>query len=147
MQMQKTKGLRAVTLAALIALIVYIQPFSWGDVRSWSEKAALVAAGMQHPQGAVLALSEQIHAAQPAEAASSTTATTPVAVGATAAATRVTNAAPPPRSDKGGTVVEQMLDTGTPVVEQVAWHNRSGETLDIPAFARIANALSTRAEA
>ena len=133
MQMQKTKGLRAVTLAALIALIVYIQPFSWGDVRSWSEKAALVAAGMQHPQGAVLALSEQIHAAQPAEAASSTTATTPVAVGATAAATRVTNAAPPPRSDKGGTVVEQMLDVGTPVVERVAWHNRSGETLDIPA--------------
>lgn len=133
--MLKIRRPRTVALLALTALVLYIQPFSLQDMRQWGEKTALLAVGMQQPRNAVLALSEQLHAAEPeTEVSSATTATTvPSSAGkATAAGTRVTNAPAPPRSQKGGTVLEQVLDTGTPVVEQVAWHNRSGESLNIP---------------
>lgn len=124
------RSLTAVTMAIVVAALAYFQPVSWQEIRDLGEKAALLSAGMQQPRNTVLALSEQLHQARPA---ATTTTTTTTSTKASAADTRVTNSPAPPPSQKGGTVVEQALSTGTPVVEQVAWANRSGEELDIPA--------------
>lgn len=135
MQMRRIqRSLTAAALALAVGALAYIQPFSLGDMRDFGERAALLAVGMQQPRNAVLALSEQLHAASPDEdSQAATTTTTSPTGGTTATDTRVTNAPAPPQSQKGGTVLEQVLSTGTPVVENVAWANRSGKNLDIAA--------------
>lgn len=126
------RSLTAATMAIVVGALAYFQPFSWQEIRAFGEKAALLSAGMQQPRNAVLVLSEQLHQARPVAATTTTTTAT-----TNTADTRVTNSPAPPQSQKGGRVVEQVLSTGTPVVESVAWANRSGEELDIPAHFKL----------
>lgn len=131
MAMQKMTriGKMATAVLAVVALC-YFQPFSWQDILSFGEKMAVVSAGMQQPKQAVLALSEQFHKAHPTT--TTTTATTTTTPSSSPTAPVPTNS-PPPQSQKGGQVLEQKLSVGTPVVDQVAWANRCGEEVDIPA--------------
>ncbi len=114
-------------MVAMVTALIGWSDFSWSDARQWLEKTAMISAGMQQPQNTVLALSEQLHHANLPTSTTTTTTTRP-----TTSSTRATNSPAPPRSQKGGRVVEQVLTTGTPVVEQVAWANRSGTEQDIP---------------
>lgn len=132
--MNKRRSITAAVLALTVGSLVYFHPFTLRDIREFSEKTALLSVGMQQPHNTVLALSEQFReAGAPAAKTTTTTKATTTTSGSSSPTTRVTNAPAPPQSQKGGTVLEQVLSTGTPVVDHVAWNNRSGTKLDIPA--------------
>ena len=129
----KRRSITAAVLALTVGSLVYFHPFSLRDIREFSEKTALLSVGMQQPHNTVLALSEQLRGAEAPAAKTTTTTKATTTTSASSSATRITNAAPPPQSQKGGTVLEQVLSTGNPVIDHVAWNNRSGTKLDIPA--------------
>lgn len=137
MQMlKKRRAITAAVAALAIGALAYFHPFSLQELRTWGEKTALLSVGMQQPRNAVLALSEELRGAPPAQSSTTTSAsvsTTTSAGTSAATSTRITNAPAPPQSQNGGTVLEQVLSTGTPVVENIAWANRCGKDLDIAA--------------
>ncbi|MGI6264864.1 MAG: stage II sporulation protein P [Acutalibacteraceae bacterium] len=122
--------LKVTTALVTAAALLVVCPGIWQDLRAVTKKAAVLSAGLRQPREAAAALSERLRAGSPAPrtttfstASTSTTASAPV--------TLLTNAPAPPRSQKGGTVVEQALPAGKIAVGHVAWQNRSGTDVDV----------------
>ncbi len=139
--MKKQHILRGTALFAGAALCILL--LGQGSATDWSalgKKAALLSVGLQQPEGGAEVLTEQVQAAmaqvKPTTMLPSTTATTAFTTAATRGTTTqailpAATGAVPKKAADAGTVLEQLLSTGSEFVQGVAVRNRSGKVFDI----------------
>ncbi|MBQ6707253.1 MAG: stage II sporulation protein P [Clostridia bacterium] len=130
-------GLLAVTLTALA-----VGQGSMNDWLQFGKKAALLSVGLQQPDSGAVALSERVEKAaakvvpKPVTPSEPSTSTTPPTVASpTVPVTKPTSPLSPGTAPKkaanAGTVLEQLVSTGSEFIQGVAVKNRSGKVFDL----------------
>lgn len=149
--MRKRRIIKRITALFLTAASVFLigqgSPAFWAGL---GNRIALLAVGLQKPEGGAAALSAQLQA-KTAAATPATTAPAPTTAATTgettaptdavqadsANVTRITlpslNEKAPEKAADAGVVSEQKISSGSDPVEGVCVRNRSGKTLDIAA--------------
>lgn len=124
--------------AALCVLLI-----GQGSADQWSafgKKAAMLSVGLQQPEGGAQVLGERVEQAMaqvspttmlPSTTAATTLTTAVTRATTTAAAIPAATGVTPKKAADAGTVLTQLLSTGTEFVQGVAVRNRSGKAFNI----------------
>lgn len=143
MKRQAVKRLAGAALAAVCLFLV-----GQGPAEGWAafgNRVALLAVGLQRPEGGAVVLSQRLDAAAagavtenpipsvsvPTVSAPVTEPEEPVSAAATQTATPAAAVTAPQKAADAGTVLEQTVSTGSDFVQGVAVRNRSGKAFDL----------------
>lgn len=128
----------AFTLLCGGVAVLLMGQVSFSTLAEWGNKAALLSAGMQHPDGAVQVLSSRVDAAFTPKTTTGYV-TLPTLAPTTLPTTTAPTTAPP--ANAAGTVLTQLLK-GTEVVKNLSVKNRSGKAFDLQKEVKIAPKFS-----